>query len=120
MIQLPLFEELDVSDYGMFPGTPEMPGLHVKFLPGLTLVLGVNGLGKTTLITMLFRMCTGAFEIAGLPTATTLGTRSLEATKLQRWEQRIFATRVADEANAASATLRFTLGDKRIEVSRRL
>lgn len=120
MIQLPLFEGLDVDGYGMFPGTPDAPGLHVTFGPGLTLVLGVNGLGKTTLVTLIFRMCTGPYEIAGLPASPILGTRNLEATRLQRWDQRIFASRVTDEAAGASASLRFTLGPTTIEVTRGL
>src|SRR5437764_972764 len=37
----------------MYPGTEKSPGLHVDFQGGTTLILGANGLGKTTLITML-------------------------------------------------------------------
>src|SRR5688572_16210345 len=102
MLNFPLFQRLDIEGYGMFPGSPAAPGLHVEFQPGLTVVLGVNGLGKTTLVTLLFRMCTGPFEIPGLPGSTVLGTRSLDAAKLQRWDQRIFASRVSDEAADAS------------------
>lgn len=120
MLNFPLFQGLDIDGYGMFPGSPAAPGLHVEFQPGLTVVLGVNGLGKTTLVTLLFRMCTGPFEIPGLPGSTVLGTRSLDAAKLQRWDQRIFASRVSDEAADASATLTFTLGDVTIEVTRAL
>jgi hypothetical protein len=120
MINLPLFQRLDVEGYGMFPGSATTPGLHVEFQPGLTVVLGVNGLGKTTLVTLLFRMCTGPFEIPGLPGSNILGTRSLEAAKLQRWDQRIFATRVSDEAADASATLAFSLGAVTVEVTRAL
>ncbi len=59
MINLPVFDRLDVTNYGLFPGKQDEPGLHVPFIPGLTLVLGANGLGKTTLVTMLYRMLTG-------------------------------------------------------------
>jgi hypothetical protein len=120
VIRLPLFEQLDVDGYGMYPGTPTRPGLHITFDPGLTLILGVNGLGKTTLVTILYRMCTGPYEISGLSSSPVLGSRSLEATKLTRWDQRVFATRVTDEAASASATLRFTIGSTTVEVTRRL
>ena len=120
VIRLPLFEQLDIEGYGMYPGTSSTPGLHISFNPGLTLVLGVNGLGKTTLVTILYRLCTGPYEIAGLALSPVLGTRSLTATKLARWDQRVFATRVTDEAANATATLRFRLGSKAVEITRRL
>ena len=85
MIRFPIFESLDVEGYGMFPGRASRPGLHIALQPGLTLVLGANGLGKTTLVTLLYRMCTGPYEIPGLAGSAALGNRSLEATRLQRW-----------------------------------
>ncbi len=120
MIRLPVFESLDVDGYGMFPGTPSKPGLHIQFHGGLTLVLGANGLGKSTLVTLLYRMCTGPFEVPGLATPGVLGTARTEATRLQRPGQRVLAARVADDAAQARATVVFALGTSRIEVSREL
>jgi hypothetical protein len=120
MIRFPIFEHLDVDNYGMFPGTDSHPGLHVRFEPGLTLVLGANGLGKTTLVTLIYRMCVGPYEIPRIASGVPLGTRSIDATRLQPLERRILAARVVDEAKDASATLRFSLGDHRLEVSRSL
>lgn len=120
MIRLPLFNRLDVEDYGMYPGTPEHPGLHVEFRPGLTLVLGANGLGKTTLITILYRMCTGPYEISGLSGSPTLGFMRTDPTRLQRWGQRVFASRVTDDAVGATASLQFQIGDSSITVTRAL
>lgn len=120
MIRFPRFERLGVEGYGMFPGTPENPGLRATFQPGLTLVLGANGLGKTTLVTLLYRMCTGPYDIAGLVGAAPLGTRSLVASRMQRWDQRVLAARVHDDAAQASATLEMSLGPHRIEITRSL
>jgi len=120
LIQLPLLNELAITDYGMYPGTEREPGLHVTFDAGLTLVLGVNGLGKTTLVTVLYRLCTGAFEISGLSSSPVLGSRNLEATRLSPQGRKVFATRVTDNAEAARATLRFTLGDAEITITRAL
>ena len=48
MINFPVFERLDISGYGLYPGVEgPNPGLHIDFPPGLTLVLGANGLGST-------------------------------------------------------------------------
>ena len=64
MINLPILHSFDVSEYGLFPGGgSDAPGLHIGFSPGLTLVLGANGLGKTTLVMMLYRMLTGPYDI---------------------------------------------------------
>jgi DNA repair exonuclease SbcCD ATPase subunit len=50
VINFPIIKSLQITDYGMYPGTPQRPGLHVDFEPGLTLILGANGLGKSTLV----------------------------------------------------------------------
>lgn len=104
----------------MFPGRASRPGLHIALQPGLTLVLGANGLGKTTLVTLLYRMCTGPYEIPGLAGSAALGNRSLEATRLQRWEQRVLAARVMDDAASATARLKLKFGDKQVELTRAL
>lgn len=65
-------------------------------------------------------MCAGPYEISGLTSSPVLGSRSLGATKLSRWDQRVFAARVTDEAVAASATLQFHIGSTPVEVTRSL
>src|SRR4051794_27023719 len=102
MPALPIFERFGVSQYGLFPGTEEAPGIRVEFAPGLTLILGANGLGKTTLVTMLYRLCTGPSDIPGLTSAGDLGGRRQDVRPLSRPNQRLFAARVTDEARAAS------------------
>jgi DNA repair exonuclease SbcCD ATPase subunit len=104
----------------MYPGTKESPGLHADFAPGLTLVVGTNGLGKTTLITMLFRLLTGPFDMQAGSAGTTLGTRRLDSRKLTTSETQTFAARVMDRAASATATLTFSLGADRYVVTRGL
>lgn len=120
MINLPILSQLDIEGYGLFPGTESRLGLHTEFAPGLKLVLGANGLGKTTLVTILFRMLTGPSDIPSLDSGADLGRRRLEATPLRQSGRRIFAERVRDDAAEARATLSFYLGETRIDVSRNL
>jgi hypothetical protein len=120
MTAFPIFNRLSTTDYGLYPGTKGQPDIDVTFAPGLTLVLGANGLGKTTLVTMLYRMCTGPFDIPGLAGSSELGTRSLEARKLSRSDCRLFAARVVDGAATATACLEMTLGTARVAVTRSL
>ena len=120
MISFPILQALEIRGYGMYPGRKPGDGLRVAFQPGLTLVLGANGLGKTTLVTMLFRMCAGTFDIPGLARGVELGNRSVEATELSAANKRMFAARVTDNADGATADLRFSLGETEIQVTRSL
>jgi hypothetical protein len=120
MISFPVFERLEVRGYGLFPGDPTGTGLDIRFEPGLTLVLGANGLGKTTLVTLLFRMCTGPYDISALVTGSSIGGANTDATRIRPALQRIFADRVADGAEDAEATLTFTLGEQRVRLTRSL
>ena len=65
MIRLPILQHLRVEDYGLFPGDPEGSGIAWDFPDGLTLIAGINGLGKTTLLMMILRSFTGPFDLTG-------------------------------------------------------
>jgi len=120
MVRFPVFESLRVDGYGLFPGaSQDGDGLHTTFYPGLTLVLGANGLGKTTLVSILYRLLTGPYDIPGLDTAGDLGRRKLEAKPL-REARHLFSKRVSDDAKNAVAHLAFRLGDNVISVTRNL
>jgi DNA repair exonuclease SbcCD ATPase subunit len=105
----------------MFPGADSTdPGLHIAFQPGITLILGANGLGKTTVVNVLFRLLTGPWDLPGIAHRTTLGTGTLEPKALNPYASAVFAGRVFDGAKKATATLEFTLHNSRIVVERRL
>ena len=122
MTAFPIFKKLSTVGYGLYPGTEKAPDLRVEFEPGLTLVLGANGLGKTTLVTLLYRMCTGPYELPrpALEAGGELGGKKLRATKLVGGRRGIFAERVNDGAATATATLEFELGDVTITTERSL
>ena len=121
LISLPILNCLDVTDYGLYPGDAQaQPGMHIEFRPGLTLVLGANGLGKTTLVNILYRALTGPYDIPALSSGKDLGTARLKATALRGQKRRVFADRVADNAAHASARLSFTLGGQQLTVERNL
>lgn len=121
MLQLPTFTFLNIEGYGLFPGKPPGKGLTWEFDKGVCLVAGINGLGKTTLITMLLRAFTGPYDLTseGLP-------QELESIIpefpiiLKQKERMFFAQRVADHATNATVTLRVSLGKRVVQMSRRL
>lgn len=114
MIRFPLLRNLDVQQYGLYPGTEERPGLKVEFLPGVSLIIGANGLGKSTLVALLFRTMAGTYDISGS------GQGQLTLRELRTDELQTFAPRVADRAVDAVATLTYDLGPHTLTVSRSL
>lgn len=104
----------------MYPGTTDQPGLTFEFKPGLSLILGANGIGKTTFISILFRSLTGPYE---LPTATLtgdLGSARIQAIRMPSYARSVFANRVMNGASDAVVTLTFMLNDTSVVISRSL
>lgn len=119
MINFPILTELRVENYGLYPGT-DNAGLQVHFRQGLTLVLGSNGLGKTTLINLLYRMISGPWDIPALAGRGELGNADLKPTRLPTSGRQMFANRVSDSAQNATAMLKFKIGEVQITVKRSL
>jgi predicted nucleic acid-binding Zn-ribbon protein len=121
MINLPVLGRLDVTGYGLYPGAEGgEPGLHVEFKPGLTLVLGANGLGKSTLVGIIYRLLTGPFDIPGLASRADLGSMRLTTTALSAAGRAMFGSRVVDGARGARARLTFALSSHIVVIERRL
>jgi ABC-type dipeptide/oligopeptide/nickel transport system ATPase subunit len=118
VINLPLLDRLEVNNYGMYPGKYER-GINLKVGSGLTLIVGANGLGKTTLVMILYRLLTGPFDVPAFA-RRELGTAKLEATKLPRDRQLSLSTRVADGAREATGRLTFRIGLASFVVERSL
>ena len=113
-INLPLYQDIKIDQYQMFPGFEESPGLSHTLTPGLHLVAGVNGLGKSTLLLMLYHGVVGAASIRnddyGVPRPEVVSNRFIER----------FRRRVADGAESASLHLTFSIGTDTFEVLRSL
>lgn len=120
-VSFPVIRRLSVNEYGLYPGTAPKPGLQLEFNPGLTLVVGTNGLGKTTLATMLFRMLSGPSDLfVATLNASELGGSSLDATTLSSKQRSMFADRVSDRAANAYAVLELRLGGSELRIVRSL
>lgn len=120
MINFPVLKRIDISNYALYPGETENPGLHIEFNSGLTLIVGANGLGKTTLITILYRLLSGPYDIPGLATQADLGGLRLDAKEVPYSDRVAFAQRVADGAKDARARLVLSFGSQDVVIERRL
>jgi ABC-type multidrug transport system fused ATPase/permease subunit len=97
MAYFPLLQQLTVERYGLYPGANRQGRFDFRFRDGLTLIVGANGPGKTTLVNLLFRMATGTADI-DLPQGH-IGTADL---KLQQLDT-CYATQL-DEPRHGPAT----------------
>jgi hypothetical protein len=113
-VNFPVIEALDVDGYLLYPGSNQAPGLSHSFPPGVNVVVGINGIGKTTLLTILLRMLTGAKD---LRVQEELGGSQRV---LGGIDTSVFSRRVPDRGTDATATLRFRLGTASFEIRRKL
>ena len=121
MIHLPIITHLTITNYRLFPGSPPDSGIDWTFPAGLTLVAGINGLGKTTFITMILRTLTGPYDLTseGMPPSLNVILPE-KPVSLKRKETRFFANRVADGAENSEAALSATIGGSEVTIVRQL
>lgn len=114
-INLPVIEQLAINNYSLYPGESQS-GLDLSFSDGITVIAGINGIGKTTLLTLLLRMLLG-------PTDPEKAMRSLgrvSQRKLVNLDKfNFFASRVPEVLDEEStATLQFSLGTEKVTITR--
>ena len=120
-MQLPVLTELKVTDYELFPGDPPGSGIVWSFQQGLTVIAGINGLGKTTLLLMILRSFTGPYDLTGegaLPWLNVVLPQ--KPVRLRKPHLRAFARRVSDGAENAQVALSARVGKSLITIRRRL
>ncbi|TPK96546.1 MULTISPECIES: AAA family ATPase [unclassified Mesorhizobium] len=120
MTTLPILTAFEIRGFALFPGGDGTSGISRPVDKGVTLIAGINGLGKTTLLIALLRLLTGPNDLtsAGLPVVGS--TLPEKAPSLSREALRFFAQRVADDAKDATASLKAQFGSHQLFVKRRL
>jgi hypothetical protein len=120
MLHFPVFENLVVREYRLFPGAKKDPELSFDFKSGISLIAGINGLGKTTLINILYRLLVGPWELPKDTAGDRFGAVAAEDVTNWRLRTRYFAQRVADGAENATAALTFKINSTTFTVERHL
>ncbi|MDO5895712.1 hypothetical protein [Agrobacterium sp. Azo12] len=110
----PIFESLSVRNYDLYPGVDGNNGFDFAFKGDENLVLGVNGLGKSTLLLLLKQMIEGPVRLRAPGFA---GERQAD------WfsgDANMFAVRADDRGADATAELIVRFGTSRLRIRRRL
>ena len=114
-ISLPVLKQLTVKNYQMYPGD-EGQGFTHTFVPGPNVIVGINGIGKTTLLELIARTLIGPED---LPDKEMLGAGRRELVRSSS-SRTFFSQRVADGAVSATAELAISLGGNEICIRRSL
>jgi hypothetical protein len=113
VIAFPVLKRLRVVGYPLYPGPNGDQVMDMDLDQGPWVILGVNGLGKTTLLLLMRYLLSGAVR---LREAGFAGERE----DLLSVYQRLFAVRVAGEARGATATLTAQIGPASVTVERHI
>jgi hypothetical protein len=117
MVNFPRLRRVRVAKYELYPGTPPGTGLDWRFSDGLSIAIGINGLGKTTFVNMLLWGLLGGKR---LPKADQFGIGAGRFTLSRAKGISLFAERVTDRAADATIELWFDLGATPVYLERRL
>ena len=117
-IKFPVIRKLAVEDYALYPGQSESgDGIDHKFLKGVNLVIGINGLGKTTLLNIIYRLLIGPRD----PKKDDIALAGVRSHELIEWRNRsYFSSRVDDGAEESVATAEISFGPKVLRIVRSL
>lgn len=110
----PIIEDVSVDGYALYPGNEPQKGLNHHFVPGVNVVLGINGIGKTTLLTLIYRMLTGNRDLRHGEELGGSQRKDIQA------DSSVLSKRVPDRAINAKATIKFKLNSRLITITRSL
>ena len=114
-IRFPVLKSLRIDRYQLFPGRAKN-GINHTFLPGITVIAGINGLGKTTLLNVMLRCLTGKREPHKFdPYNPVRGAHKMGSKHVD-----YFSQRVLDNAKNATVDAEFYFGQDVIRIKRNL
>src|ERR1051326_2770855 len=114
-IRFPVLKHLKISGYQLFPGQ-DGKGIDHEFRRGVTVVVGINGLGKTTLLNIILRSLLGF----NTPSKFYPYDPVSASHKMVEKETEYFTSRTTNLAKDARVDAEFAFGSDRIKIMRRL
>lgn len=117
-IRFPVLRSVAITGYALFPGNPEeATGIDHKFENGVSIIAGINGLGKTTLLNALLRLLVGPWDVLR-ENPDDVG--STQHTLILWRNPSYFSARVPDSAASATISGQISFGEETIYVVRNL
>jgi hypothetical protein len=116
-LRFPAIESLSVTGYELYPGR-ERHGLRCVFPKGVSAIVGINGIGKTTLLNICFRMLAGPRDWKNRQLGQPAGGRPIALTDWR--DPDYFKSRVRDAAVHATARAEISIGSEKIVLARSL
>lgn len=116
MINFPVIRRLWIEGYQVFDNEYSS-GIEHVFDGGVHLIIGVNGLGKTTLLNILYRLLTGPKDLRKSDKTSLAATQH----SLSKWRSTdYFRSRVANDAKGSVAAVEAQFGGRKIYIKRAL
>ncbi len=112
----PRISDLEVTGYAPFM-TETATGFHHLFRAGVNVIVGINGLGKTTLLNVIFRLLAGPYDPAKADRVRP-GRKQSSLTRVGNFD--FFRKRANDQAVDAKASATFHFADRKVSVERSL
>jgi hypothetical protein len=116
-LKLPVITSLEIKGYSLFPGRDGSNNLRHTFPPGVSVIVGVNGQGKTTLLNILFRTLIGPWDQSKADYAAP-GRRQHQLTEIKRFDYFVARAETSDFAATAEITIQF--GKEKVRLCRSL
>lgn len=121
-ISLPVITSVSIHGYPLYPGPqdngkPISEGLNRLIHPGVNVIAGINGQGKTTLLNILYRVLVGPWDQTKADYANP-GKKQHTLTQAKRFNY--FSARIGRSAEPFSVTLGLLIGSEEVEITRSL